>query len=112
VDGVNAAYNSVSFSSQITICHRIYATERHDIDLWEEKTDDNLWHLIGQVLSKGDREAVTLEAATLTPREGAPLTATLEIDEFHLRAIPAGVYQLSLRLSEDEIVVPDVAVGS
>jgi hypothetical protein len=91
---------------------RLYVTDMHTIDLWEEKADANLWYLVGQVLLRGGRETVTLKGATLTPPYGAPLTATLETEEFHIHVIPAGVYQLLLHLSEDEIVVPDVVVGA
>ena len=92
-----------------------YTTETHEIELWEEKAREGGWYLMGQVLPREGGAAMTPQAATLTPSEGPPLSATQarigEATEFHFPEVPAGVYQLALLLNEVELQVPDVTVG-
>ena len=90
----------------------LFATETHEIDLWQEQTEGTLWYLIGQVLPREGEEAVAPESAVFTDAEGNRLEARLEGDEFHAPELPAGVYQLDLRLGETEIVLPEVVVGA
>lgn len=93
---------------------RLYSTDAHDIDLWQERTEMGGWYLIGQTLPKAGGEACSLVSATLTAADGRALDARIEAGEFHFPSVPPGVYQLTLRLPEPEreIIVPDVEVGA
>jgi len=90
---------------------RLYCTDAHDIDLWQERTETGEWYLIGQALPKSGGQALAPEEALLTAADGRTLTAALDAREFHFPSVPPGVYALRLRLEGSEIILPDVVVG-
>ena len=91
--------------------HRVYAAAGREIDLWEERDPRGGSYVIGQVLA-ARVEAPPLSAAWLSAEGAAPQAATLEEGEFHLAAVPAGTYTLTLVLGEETILVPQVTVAS
>ena len=91
--------------------HRVYAVAGREIDLWEEREPGGNSYVIGQVLT-AEAEAPPLSAAWLSTEGVAPHAAALEDGEFHLAAVPAGTYVLTLVLGEETILVPHLTVAS
>lgn len=101
------ARNAGSTSYQL-----LYSTDDHDIDIWHEKQSERAWYLIGQILPHSGGHAILPDVASLVSREGKSLVAVPEVSEFHIASVPPGAYELSLRLSDLEITVPDIVIGA
>jgi hypothetical protein len=89
----------------------LYSTDEFDLDVWQERTEADRWHLIGQVLPRQGGGVLTPDAASLTSPDGVTWSATLEAGEFHFADMPSGIYRLSLDIGQAQLVVPEVAVG-
>jgi hypothetical protein len=89
----------------------VYTTENHDIELFQEPAEQGKWYMIGQVMPREGEETIVPQEIVLTERGGSRLTFHPEAEEFHLPAVPEGLYEISLRLAEGEIKMTDVGVG-
>ena len=92
----------------------VYDTEGHDIELWQEEQEDGSWYLIGQVLPRQDHDAIQPELATLTASDGRTVRALAQTDsmnEFHFDEIPSGVYEILVRLTDQDVRLTDVVIG-
>ena len=89
----------------------VYTTSLHDIELFQEPNGRGDWVMIGQVMPREGDATIVLSEIVLTERNGTRLTFTPETEEFHLPAVPAGLYEIALRLRAGEITIPDVGIG-
>ncbi len=89
----------------------VYSTEVHDIDLFQELSGEGTWYLIGQVMPRDGEATIVPQEVVLTERGGNRLTFAPESGEFHLPAIPEGIYDIALRLADGEITLPGVGIG-
>ena len=89
----------------------VYTTNVHDIELFQEPAEAGNWYMIGQVMPREGDATIVLREIVLTERNGSRLTFTPDEAEFHLPAVPRGLYEIALRLAEGEITMPDVGVG-
>ena len=104
--GLAAARGSAGPEAQ-----KLYATEEHYIEVWIERMQEGGYYLIGQMLSKRDRTPALPQSVTLIAENGRRTQARQEGIEFHLASVDPGVYQMRLRLEEEEILLPEVLVG-
>ena len=88
-----------------------YSTEMHDIDIWEEPAEQGNWYLIGQVLPLSGQETLQPQQVVFSAIDGAELSITPDMPEFHLPSIPAGIYNVTVRFPDSEILIPGFAVG-
>lgn len=92
--------------------HLLFSASGRDVDLRIVPVA-NRFTLSGQVLGPDESGSVELvdEAATaLAPSQ--PRVATLdELGAFTLDDVPSGTYQLTLRVGNDDIVLPPIDVG-
>lgn len=89
----------------------LYQADGYDIDVWQEREDQQSWYLIGSVVPAGSAEAQTPQGGTLRNAAGQTFVVAPEPGEFHAAAVPPGVYELTLTLPDMDILLPDVAVG-
>jgi hypothetical protein len=90
--------------------HLLFTATGRDIDLRIEPVDGR-FALVGQVL--GPDETGSLELVRRVDERSAPQVAKLdELGEFRLDGVSRGTYQLTLRLGDDEIVLPLIEVGA
>lgn len=90
----------------------VFATDDHDIDLWQEREPGGSWYVIGQAVVRSSGNALTPDAVELLTPSGIVSEATAEADEFHLADVPAGSYDLRLVLGDTDIILPNVTVGA
>jgi hypothetical protein len=88
-----------------------FSTDAHDIEIWQEPIDQGNWYLIGQVLPREGDEVIQPGEVVFTAANGEGASVTPELPEFHLPSIPAGVYTVSVKLDDADIVIPDLTVG-
>jgi hypothetical protein len=89
----------------------VYSTDAHDIELFQEPAEEGNWYIIGQVMPKEGDATLTTQEIVLTGSDQRSFTFASEGEEFHLSAVPAGVYEVTLRLAEEDILLPHVAIG-
>jgi hypothetical protein len=89
----------------------IFRAGDHDIDIWQERVNDSTWYLNGQILSTEGAEHMNPDAVRFTTMEGAVYDAVTDNDEFFVRALPAGTYDIRLALSGRSILLYGVEVG-
>ena len=90
----------------------IYRTDAFDIELWQDPLENDQWYIIGQILSQqSDAEIVPVSVA-LQSATNFKLTLTPETSEFHLPMVPAGIYQMTLGLSEGDLEISDLRIGN
>ena len=101
--------------------HLLFSAGERDVDLRIDREAD-AFSISGQIL--GPDESGTVELATDSessrsdvqaddpqrPREGR-MTTLNHLGEFHLSAIEAGTYRLTLRLGPDEVTLRPIFVG-
>jgi hypothetical protein len=88
-----------------------YTTDLHDIDIWEEPAGQGNWYVIGQVLPREGEETLQPQQVVLSAADGTELSVTPDMPEFHLPSVPAGIYDVTVRLPGSEILIPGFAVG-
>ena len=89
----------------------VYSTNVHDIELFQEPAEPGNWYMIGQVMPREGDAVIVLQEIVLTERNGSRLIFKPESEEFHLPSVPAGLYEIALRLAGGEITIPDVGIG-
>lgn len=92
--------------------HQVFSTAWHDVDLWGERLTDELWYLIGQVLPKEGGPAIKPLEALLISADKSVKTGVPDNGEFHIPSVNPGTYDLRLRLSGAEVLLPNVQVGA
>jgi hypothetical protein len=90
---------------------RLYETEMHLIDLWEERTGSKSY-LIGQVYDKAGGETLAPDEALLLSTDGTTLLTRAEGAEWHAEAVPAGRWAVQLWLGEQTLMLEEVEVGA
>ncbi len=94
-----------------TSFQRLFETETHLIDLWEERSRGRSY-LIGQVYDKAEGAALAPESALLLSLEGTTLYASTEGTEWHLEGVPMGSWTVQLWLDDETIILDAVEVGA
>ena len=89
----------------------VYTTNLHDIELFQEPGEQGNWYMIGQVMPREGTATIIPQEIVLTERDGSRLTFRPESEEFHLPAVPKGLYEMVLHLPQGAITMPDVGVG-
>jgi hypothetical protein len=89
----------------------LYSTDEHDVDLWQERSADGRWYVIGQVLPKDGGEPLQPADAILRSDSGEPIESRGEGGEFHLTSVPAGSYTLHIGLPDVEITAEEIVIG-
>jgi hypothetical protein len=90
--------------------HLLFSAMGRDIDVRITPTAD-FFALTGQVLGPDESGDVELAVAADAERAGAQVTALDEMGEFRIDGVRAGTYVLTLRLGDDELVLPPLRVG-
>jgi len=90
----------------------VYATDDHDVDVWQERLADGNWYLIGQILPKDGRDAITPRCGVMTGANGMTLFTETREGEFFISEARAGRYELRLDLDDTQILLSDVMVGA
>jgi hypothetical protein len=98
-------------SAEVSEVQLVYTTEFHDVDLWQERQSANVWYVIGQVLPRSGGEPIIPKQVLLVGGDGRRLNASTVTNEFMVRDVSPGAYEVRLRLIDQEIVLSDVAVG-
>ena len=94
-----------------TTRHQVFSTAWHDVDLWGERVSDRLWYLIGQVLPKQGGPAIRPLEALLISADKSVKTGVPDNGEFHIPSVQPGYYDLRLRLTGAEVLLPNIQVG-
>lgn len=89
----------------------VYTTEAHDIDLFQEPSEEGTWYVIGQVMPRNGDATLIPQEIIMTERGGSRLTFAPDSGEFHLPSIPEGMYEIALRMRDGEITLPGVGIG-
>lgn len=89
---------------------QLYSAGDYEIHLWQERTGDDAWYVIGQALLQ-EGEVVRPSVAVLVQADGSLIASTWEDLEFHFSHVPAGTHQLHLLIDGLDIAIPDVEVG-
>lgn len=100
--------------------HLLYSAQGRDIDV-RIAPAANYFAVTGQIL--GPDESGTIELASAGPdievsagaasaTMGTKVTTLDALGEFRLEGIPGGSYILTLRLGDDEIVLPPIELGA
>ena len=89
--------------------HLLFNAEGRDVDLRISRATE-AYSLAGQVL--GRDEAGSVEPLRLDLAEARPQTAGLDaLGEFRIDALSPGIYQLTLQLGTDAVLLPPLEVG-
>ncbi len=93
--------------------HLLFSAQGRDIDLRISQAADH-FALSGQILGPDDSGVVELaiQAGEQAMSRGARTTALDDLGEFRLDDVPMGTYRLTLRMGNDEIVLPPIDVGN
>ncbi len=92
-------------------CQLLFSTDRHNVELWEERQDAKHWYVIGQVLPVDGGMAIPPREVSILPEAGDPIAAEAHFDEFHAPRLPEGRYRFRIRMEDGEIVIQDVQLG-
>lgn len=91
---------------------RLFETETHLIDVWEERAASGASYLIGQVYDRVEGEALAVENAMLLADDGTTLPARIVGTEWHAEAVPVGEWSLHLWLDGETLVLDELEVGA
>jgi len=93
--------------------HLLFSAMDRDIDVRITPSASH-FVLAGQILGPDEPGEIELAAASSDSAGAAnPRFASLDaLGEFRLDGVPGGAYVLTLRLAEDEIVLPSIDVGA
>jgi hypothetical protein len=92
--------------------HLLFSAMGRDIDVRITPAAGH-FALTGQILGPDESGVIELASASDESGEaaGAKVASLDALGEFRLEGIPGGAYVLTLRLGEDEIVLPPIDVG-
>ena len=92
--------------------HLLFSAMGRDIDV-RITPAANYFALTGQILGPDESGMIELASASgaSSAAAGTKVTALDALGEFRLDGIPGGSYVLTLRLGEDEIVLPPIDLG-
>jgi hypothetical protein len=90
---------------------RLFETESHVIDLWEEREASRQVYLIGQAHTRAEGAAAAPASATAIGMGGARQAARLDGAEFHFESLSPGNYHLHLCLPGEEALLMDLEIG-
>jgi hypothetical protein len=90
--------------------HLLFSALGRDIDVRITPTA-GAFALSGQILGPDESGVVEIAVESDAERASARVTALDEMGEFRLDGISEGTYVLTLRLGEDELVLPSISVG-
>jgi hypothetical protein len=93
-------------------CQLLFSTNRHNVEIWEERQDATHCYVIGQVLPIGGGVALAPREVNLVPDGGDPIAAEPYMDEFHAPHLPVGRYAIRIRMEDGEIVIPEIELGA
>lgn len=88
--------------------HLLFSAEGRDIDL-RISAADGAWRMSGQVLGPDERGELTLVGPALD--QPARHTALDALGEFRIDGLAPGLYHLTLRLGDAEVVLPALDIG-
>ena len=86
---------------------RLFETEAHLIDVWEERQSSGESYLIGQVYDKAAGAAQAPESVVLLAPDGEARAAKTVETEWHAPGVPAGNWSLQLWLKGGAALVLD-----
>jgi hypothetical protein len=90
--------------------HLLFSAEGRDVDLRITRHPDGGWSLAGQVLGPDETGQILLQPAG---GQSGNRRASLDgLGEFHLDAVDAGPWRLSLETADAVVVLPDIQVGA
>jgi len=95
-------------SGQTAARQLVYSAGERDLDLRIEQQEQQRWAIAGQILGE---QCLGGEVELRGANESASALLNEEC-EFRLPAVPAGQYELILRLAEVEIEVPRIEIGA
>src|SRR5512137_940942 len=90
--------------------HLLFSAMGRDIDL-RITPAAGAFALTGQILGPDESGIIELADESAAGRAGARVTALDELGEFRLDGVGTGTYVLTLRLGDDELVLPPLHVG-
>jgi hypothetical protein len=93
--------------------HLLFSAQGRDIDLRISPVS-NQFALSGQILGPDESGLIELAAQPADGREatGARVVSLDPLGEFRLEGVPGGTYQMTLRMGNEEIVLPPIEVGT
>ena len=92
--------------------HRLYQTEKYEIDLWEDPISQQESYLIGQVIPTEGSGPVLWDTVQLSNSEGNEVTLTHEGSEFHAAIVPSGMYSLTILIDGNALKVENLTLGA
>ncbi|HEV2471245.1 MAG TPA: hypothetical protein VGS41_01175 [Chthonomonadales bacterium] len=92
-------------------CQRLFETDLHDVDIWEESLEDGSSYLIGQVFPRSGGPSIRPGRVELIQAGDTSVDSVPESSEFHLSPIKAGTYDLRLMLPDCNILLSHLRVG-
>ena len=96
-------------STATELRHLLYSVEGRDIDLRVVPTGAE-YSISGQVLGPDEHGVIELSSEGFGSRQ-SHVAALDGLGEFRIEGVRAGPYVLTLRLGQDEIVLPAIEVG-
>jgi len=86
---------------------RVFEEGPYGIELWDEQ-NGGTGYIIARAYEPADRSPLTVESAALTSKTGKELVGTDVDGEQHFSSVEAGVYELTIRLAQGDIVSANV----
>lgn len=91
--------------------HLLYSAEGRDVDVRVTQAGER-FAMAGQILGPDEAGEVELAGPGANrSAEGRWITQLDDLGEFRLEGLDRGTYQLTLRLGQDEIVLPPITIG-
>ena len=90
--------------------HLLFSAEGRDVDLRITRAPGGGWSLAGQVLGPDETGQILLQPAG--GQAGSRRASLDGLGEFHLDAVDAGPWRLSLETADAVVVLPDIHVGA
>ena len=90
------------------VVRRLFNCAPFQIDVSQERISGDLFYIIAQVLATSNSAIVEPISATLFPRVGTPVTASIENGELHFDAVRNGPYRIQIDAADTLIILPEV----
>ena len=98
-------------SGALAARHRLYETDAHYLDLWQDGPSDGSFYLIGQLYAKTGSRAVAPDRVRVLGPGGAEVDAGMRGLEMHISGLKAGLYDIVFETHDGALVAPAVDVG-